>query len=183
MSGILLSTGACICHDLLLCHSLSLPTLSFLFPATASSIFVAAALADCPDKWDAVGLFLGIPFKVIEWCRLEDTLEERIREVVNAWLGRKYEVEHFGEPSWRKLVEAIAHKAGGYHKRLALKLAKDHPVFIGGSFQLEDGSRWGSDTRCRFHFKSGFYLSHFCSGLPCSPQLDQTMIPPETTRL
>ena len=59
-------------------------------------------------------------------------------ELVNAWIGRKYEMEIFGEPSWRKLVEAIAHKAGGCHKRQALKLADDHPVFNGVPFQIED---------------------------------------------
>ena len=91
-----------------------------------------AALAEgVADKWDSVGIFLGIPYKVIERCRLEDTLDERIQELTSAWIGRKYEVESYGEPSWRKLIEAIGHKAGGYHRRLASKLAADHPVLAG----------------------------------------------------
>lgn len=84
------------------------------------------------DRWDSVGIFLGIPYKVIERCRLEDTVEEKMMTLVSSWVGRKYDVEKFGQPSWRKLVEAVAHKSGGYHKRQATSLANNHPVIFQG---------------------------------------------------
>ena len=80
------------------------------------------------DKWDSVGIFLGIPYRLIVHCHLKDTLDEKMLELTNAWIGRKYEVETYGEPSWRKLVEAIAHEAGGYDKRFAAELANNHVV-------------------------------------------------------
>ena len=100
-----------------------------VFKAADSLSYVLAALADgIPGKWDSIGIYLGLPYKVIERCRLEDTLDEKIRSMVIAWVRGKYDVEKFGQPSWRKLVEAIAHKSGGYNKRLATNLAPKHPV-------------------------------------------------------
>lgn len=98
---------------------------------------VAALAEGLADKWDSVGIFLGIPYKVIEVCRLEDTLDDRIQELTIAWIGRKYDVEAYGEPTWRGLVEAVAHKAGGFHRRLAAQLADNHPVLPGKYFPLQ----------------------------------------------
>ena len=91
-------------------------------------------LGDLADKWDSVGVFLGIPYKVIEVCKLEETLGGSVHELVAAWIGRKHDVDAYGEPSWRILVEAVAHKAGGYHRRLAARIAYDHPVVAGKSY-------------------------------------------------
>lgn len=103
-----------------------------MFVATSSIAQVMTSLAEnLADKWDSVGLFLGIPYKIIERCKQEDTLDDRMLELVTAWINRKYDVDDYEEPSWRSLVEAVAHKAGGYHRRLAAKLASDHPIVVG----------------------------------------------------
>lgn len=96
---------------------------------SASEMYVVAALLNgVATNWVSVGLFLGIPYKLIEIFKLEDSLEESITKMVDAWLSRKYDVEVFGEPTWRKLAEAVASRSGGCHLRLAAEIARDHPL-------------------------------------------------------
>ena len=35
-------------------------------------------------------------------------------------------MERFGPPTWKALVEAVAHPGGGNHKGLAMEIAKRH---------------------------------------------------------
>ena len=79
------------------------------------------------DKWTSIGLFLGIPYKYIELFKLEDRLEDSISKMVDAWVRRQHDTQ-FGEPSWRKLAEAVASRSGGHHLRLAAEIARDHPL-------------------------------------------------------
>ena len=37
------------------------------------------------------------------------------------------QVERFGKPTWRKLVEAMKNPVGGYNCALAQKIAEEHP--------------------------------------------------------
>ena len=37
------------------------------------------------------------------------------------------QVERFGKPTWRRLVEAVQDPAGGNNLALAQKIAQDHP--------------------------------------------------------
>ncbi len=89
---------------------------------------VAYLLDGVASNWFSVGLFLGIPYKLLEIYKLEDSLEESIGMMVDAWLAGKQDVEAFGKPSWRKLVEAVASRSGGGHRRLAAEIAKAHPL-------------------------------------------------------
>ena len=56
--------------------------------------------------------------------------------MVMEWLMRNYNVEKFGEPSWRMLVEAVAHPAGGANTALARRIAMRHKAegLCSGSF-------------------------------------------------
>ena len=38
------------------------------------------------------------------------------------------QVERFGEPTWRRLVEAVEDEVGGNNHSLAQKIARQHPV-------------------------------------------------------
>lgn len=42
------------------------------------------------------------------------------------WLKRNYNVERFGKPSWKKLVEAVEAKSGGHNTALAQDIARRH---------------------------------------------------------
>ena len=37
------------------------------------------------------------------------------------------QVERFGKPTWRRLVEAVENRVGGNNRALALKIAAEHP--------------------------------------------------------
>ena len=46
-----------------------------------------------------------------------------LRTVIVLWLQREYDVEQYGPPSWRSLVEAVADPAGGCDNDLAESIA------------------------------------------------------------
>ena len=49
-----------------------------------------------------------------------------LRKVISNWLLKNYNVEKFGEPTWKKLVEAVASSNGGNNTDLAMKIAANH---------------------------------------------------------
>ena len=46
--------------------------------------------------------------------------------MVAKWLKRNYNVKKFGEPTWQRLVEVVAHPAGGANMALARDMARRH---------------------------------------------------------
>ena len=46
--------------------------------------------------------------------------------MVTDWLEKNYNVKKFGPPTWKSLVEAVGHRAGGANMALAEKIAKSH---------------------------------------------------------
>ena len=40
------------------------------------------------------------------------------------------QVERFGDPTWRRLVEAVQDKVGGDNLALAQAIARDHPSLV-----------------------------------------------------
>ena len=46
--------------------------------------------------------------------------------VLTMWLRKSYNTTTHGEPSWEKLVAAVAHPFGGNDHALADKIAKKH---------------------------------------------------------
>ena len=79
-----------------------------------------------PSKYVAVGLFLGLPYKLTELCELEDQHEDKIAQMADFILDNKC-YESFGAPSWKKVVTAVAADDGGRDYTLAKKIAADHP--------------------------------------------------------
>ena len=80
------------------------------------------------SSWKAIGRGLRI-----EPGRLETIQEsnfgkpkECLSEMLTCWLNRNYNVERFGEPTWRAVVKVVAHPAAGDNCALALTIAKQH---------------------------------------------------------
>lgn len=103
------------------CHYISI----HIAPETLTGI--VALLDPVATHWDSIGIFLGIPYEDIQRWRLEHSIVDRLTRMVEGWLERKHDVEEFGEPTWRLLVEAVATMSGGNNQRLAAKIAKKHP--------------------------------------------------------
>ena len=53
--------------------------------------------------------------------------DQALEEVMLLWLDKKYNMEKFGPPTWRMLVEAVDRKRGGNNHELAKKIASKHP--------------------------------------------------------
>ena len=49
-----------------------------------------------------------------------------LREVLSEWLKKMYDTTSYGPPSWKLLVAAVAHRAGGNNRALAEKIAKKY---------------------------------------------------------
>ena len=53
-------------------------------------------------------------------------MEKSLSDVVNEWLSQSYNTERFGLPSWKMLVDAVAHRSGGNNYALARQIAIQH---------------------------------------------------------
>ena len=58
----------------------------------------------------------------------ESDSELALNDILELWLKRKYNVEKFGPPTWRMLVEAVDRRTGGNNHDLAKEIASDHPA-------------------------------------------------------
>lgn len=93
----------------------------------ANSLEVTQELVDLsPSKLVSVGLRLGLSYEQMELCQLEHSHDEKLTTMVDLLLSDKY-VESFGEPSWWKIVIAVAAIDGGSDRALANKIALNHP--------------------------------------------------------
>ena len=88
--------------------------LSELLPVTAHWKGIGIALRLNPDLLRAIEAD----------CRDDPTA--CLTSVITMWLKGKHNVERFGLPTWRQLVEAVGHRAGGANKALAERIAKNH---------------------------------------------------------
>ena len=74
------------------------------------------------DKWKEIGIFLGIEYNSLEKF---DSYEPKaaLEEVMKLWLSRRYDCLGFGDPTWKRLVEAVHSRAGAADHTLASKMA------------------------------------------------------------
>ena len=75
------------------------------------------------------GIYLGLPqreYNAIQTA-FRDDVNRAFSEVLLAWLKHRYNIEKYGPPTWRRLVEAVDSPAGGNNHALAKKIAGHHP--------------------------------------------------------
>lgn len=53
---------------------------------------------------------------------------QALNDILLLWLRQKYNVQRFGLPTWRMLVEAVDSPAGGNNHALAKKIASKYPL-------------------------------------------------------
>jgi hypothetical protein len=86
-------------------------------------------LSNVAHRWNDVGLALRLnpdTLKTVE-AQYRDP-KSCLREVLTEWLKKSYDTNRFGQPSWRLLVRAVAHPAGGNNRALAEQIAARHNV-------------------------------------------------------
>lgn len=77
-------------------------------------------------NWEGIGSALGLPPNAIETIRSDcKDVDECLNAIIKVWLKKTYDT---GEPSWKKLVQAVSHLCGGRDYALAQKIAKNHGV-------------------------------------------------------
>ena len=79
-------------------------------------------------SWKAIGIGLGIGSGRLGAIQTDNPGNSRecLSEMLSCWLNRSYNVERFGEPTWRAVVQVVAHPAAGDNCALALNIAKQH---------------------------------------------------------
>ena len=80
------------------------------------------------------GIELGLPPREMDAIHgaFRQDIPQAFTEVLKVFLNHRYNIQKYGPPTWRKLVEAVDSHAGGNSHALAKKIAKDHPVNKGG---------------------------------------------------
>ena len=76
------------------------------------------------SRWYEIGVLLGVRVADLNLIQSDETLDqrERLGAMLKAWLD-KTSCEH----SWRVLVDAVDHEAGGNNPAEAEKIAEKHP--------------------------------------------------------
>ena len=63
---------------------------------------------------------------VVEAYPSESDARQALSDTLELWLKQQYNVERFGLPTWRMLVEAVDREGGGNNHELAKKIASNH---------------------------------------------------------
>ena len=80
-------------------------------------------------SWSRIAVALKLPESIrplIAKKHINDP-EDCLLAVVLDWLKGVHNVQKYGHPSWRVLVQAVAHPAGGANPALARSIAAKHP--------------------------------------------------------
>ena len=89
---------------------------------------VLSELLPLTAKWKGIGLALRLNADLLMGIEADCSGDPTacLTLVITKWLMGNYNVERFGRPTWRQLVEAVGHPAGGANEMLAMSIAKKH---------------------------------------------------------
>ena len=88
---------------------------------------VYSALLNVAHNWRGVGRALRLHPDLLDRIEANTMDVERCLErALSEWLKKAYNTARFGAPSWKLLVEAVAHPAGGNDCALAERIAKKY---------------------------------------------------------
>ena len=79
-------------------------------------------------NWTNIGIALGLHANVLDSIKTANISnpDACLTSMVTEWLKKNHNVDNFGEPTWRMLVEAVGDPAGGANMELARNMAKRH---------------------------------------------------------
>lgn len=88
---------------------------------------VKQEVLDIASKWRGVGEALRLGPGLLDTIEADyKDAKSRLAKVLTEWLQKAYNVSRFGPPSWKQLMAAVAHPAGGDNHALAEKIAQNH---------------------------------------------------------
>ena len=102
------------------------------FVADIDDLFeVQCELLDVVHKWKALGKALRLRPNLLNRIEADrPDVNSRLEEALTEWLQQAYNTDRFGLPSWKLLVAAVAHPAGGNDHALARRIAERHNGMI-----------------------------------------------------
>ena len=78
-------------------------------------------------RWYDIGLALGFKSSALDSIKSKGhDVHELLRTMITEWLKMSYNVEMFGPPTWRRIVEAVRANSGGKNPALADTLARKY---------------------------------------------------------
>ena len=99
---------------------------NFFFSTDEDDLFdVIKDLTPVAARWKAIGIALRLKPGELNSIN-SGRPDECLGEVILNWLMRNYNVDRFGLPTWRKLVEVVEDPAAGNNKALADEIARKH---------------------------------------------------------
>ena len=87
---------------------------------------IYSELLPVASKWKNIGLALRLTPNSLNTIGAKENVTDCLLEVLTQWLKKTYNVERFGEPSWKLLVKAVSDPAGGSDRALAESIAQKH---------------------------------------------------------
>lgn len=86
---------------------------------------VFAAVYILRSKYYRLGRSLGLHADDLDAIRLDNphNAHDALNDVLLTWLRQEYNVNKFGSPSWKRLIEAVGDKTGGGNPKLAKSLS------------------------------------------------------------
>ena len=102
-----------------------------LYAAEEDHTAVYQELIDIKSKCLQLGMELGLPPSLLFDTLLKTFHQDKdqaFSKVLLTWLRQEYNIERFGPPTWRRLVEAVDSPTGGNNSGLAKTIASRHPM-------------------------------------------------------
>ena len=86
---------------------------------------VSSELLPVAHRWKSIGLALKLDPNLLERIKAKRNInvDENLSDTLTEWLQKAYNTTRFGDPSWKLLVKAVAHPAGGNNPALAQQIA------------------------------------------------------------
>ena len=105
---------------------------SFFPPETSNYFDVLEEVFDVAPEWRGFGEALRLSPISLNNIAIDHKSDAIacLRRVLYEYLKKNYDYGERGNPSWRKIVEAISHRAGGNNNALALRIAEHHSMAI-----------------------------------------------------
>ena len=91
---------------------------------------VYGEVVNLKSSYYQLGVGLYLPASELDNIRkrFSQDIDQAVIDVLLVWLRQCYNIEKFGLPTWRRLVEAVDSPAGGNNHKLAKFIASHHPV-------------------------------------------------------
>ena len=105
-------------------------TCLWVFTAEDDFREVYREVANIQSNYYQLGIELGLPLREIEAVKkaFQQDIVQAFTDVLGIWLRHRYNIEKYGPPTWRRLVEAVDSPTGGNNHALAKTIAEHHPI-------------------------------------------------------